>query len=118
MPDEQYQLLGHVTDTEVGVQPTLDGQDIIVQHSEVGHRLACLLAPGPADAQVFRRGDDLYWRIPHTRQVDRLLAELTDLFISIRYSHPKLAQLELALSVPSISEGSEGARMELESGSP
>ena len=95
MPDEQYQLLGHVTDTEVGVQPTLDGQDLIVQHNEVGHRLACLLGPGTANAQVFRRGDDLYWRIPHTQRVDRLLIELADLFISIRYAHPNLVQLEL-----------------------
>jgi len=102
MPDEQYQLLGHVAGTEVGVQPTLDGQDLIVQHNEVGHRLACLLGPGTANAQVFQRGDDLYWRIPHTHQVDRLLTELIDLFISIRYAHPTLAQLE----------------MELESGSP
>jgi len=97
MPDEPYRLLGHVAGAEVGVQPTLDGQDVIVQHGEVGHRLACLLAPGPADAQVFRRGDDLYWRIPHSRQVDRLLTELTDLFISIRYAHPTLVQLELQL---------------------
>ena len=97
MPDEQYQLLGHVAGTEVGVQPTIDGQDLIVQHNEVGHRLACLLGPGPENAQVFRRGDDLYWRIPHTQRVDRLLTELTDLFISIRYSHPNLVQLELQL---------------------
>ena len=97
MSDEQYQLLGHVASTEVGVQPKLDGQDIILQHNEVGHRLACLLAPGPADAQVFRRGEDLYWRIPHTHRVDRLLTELTDLFISIRYAHPTLVQLELQL---------------------
>ena len=102
MPDERYYPLGHVAGAEVGVQPTLDGQDIIVQHGEVGHRLACLLAPGPANAQVFRRGDDLYWRIPHTQRVDRLLTELIDLFISIRYAHPALVQLE----------------MELESGSP
>ena len=97
MPDEQYQLLGHVAGTEVGVQPTLDGQDLIVQHNEVGHRLACLLGPGTANAQVFSRGDDLYWRIPHTQRVDHLLIELTDLFISIRYSHPNLVQIELQL---------------------
>jgi hypothetical protein len=97
MPDEPYYPLGHVAGTEVGVQSTLDGQNIIVQHNEVGHRLACLLAPGPENAQVFRRGDDLYWRIPHTHRVDRLLTELTDLFISIRYAHPTLVQLELQL---------------------
>jgi hypothetical protein len=30
--------------------------------------------------------------------VDRLLIQLTDLFISIRYAHPTLVQLELVLS--------------------
>ena len=102
MPDKPYYPLGHVAGTEVGVQSKPDGQDLIVQHNEVGHRLACLLGPGPENAQVFQRGDDLYWRIPHTHQVDRLLTELIDLFISIRYAHPALVQLE----------------MELESGSP
>jgi len=97
MPDEQYHPLGHVAGTEVGVQSKLDGQDIIVQHNEVGHRLACLLAPGPANAQVFWRGEDLYWRIPHTQRVDRLLTELIDLFISIRHAHPVLVQLEKEL---------------------
>jgi hypothetical protein len=77
--------------------PKLDGQDLIVQHNEVGHRLACLLAPGPANAQVIWRGDDLHWRIPHTARVDRLLTELAGLFISIRYAHPTLVQLELQL---------------------
>ncbi len=44
-----------------------------------------------------RLDDSLYWRIPHSPEVDRLLTELTDLFISIRYAHPTLVQLELAL---------------------
>ena len=97
MPDEVYYPLGHVSSTEVGVQPTLDGQVIFVEHSEVGHRLVCLLAPGPDNAQVVRRDGALYWRIPHSQEVDKLLMELTDLFISIRYAHPTLVQLELQL---------------------
>ena len=47
--------------------------------------------------EIVRRGDTLYWRIAHDRQVDGLLMELTDLFISIRYAHPILVQLELVL---------------------
>ena len=49
--------LGQLADTEVGVQPTLDSQDILIQHSAVGQRLrstaavsvACLLAPVAAE---------------------------------------------------------------------
>ena len=33
----------------------------------------------------------------HNRDVDALLVELIDLFISVRYAHPALVQLELAL---------------------
>ena len=95
--ENELRRLGYVGGTEAGVQPTLDGQDIIVQHSDVGQRLACVLAHGPGQAQVFRQGDALYWRIPHSHEVDRLLMELTDLFISIRYAHPTLVQLEMEL---------------------
>ena len=97
MTDSPYLTLGHLAGAEVGVQPTLDGQEIIIQHSEVGQRLACLLAPGPDNAQVVRHDGALYWHIPHSQEVDKLLMELTDLFISIRYAHPILVQLELQL---------------------
>jgi len=97
MTGSQYLALGHLAGTEVGVQPAFDGQEIVVQHSEVGHRLACLLAPRPDNAQVVRHDGILYWHIPHSQEVDKLLMELTDLFISIRYAHPTLVQLELQL---------------------
>jgi hypothetical protein len=95
MQDESYHPLGHLVDTEVGVQPTIDGQDILIQHGAIGQRLACLLAP--VAAEMDRRDGTLYWRIAHDPEVDRLLTELIDLFISIRYSHPTLVQLELDL---------------------
>jgi hypothetical protein len=88
--------LGCVDGVEVGVQPTFDSQDILIAHSDVGQRLACLLAFGKTE--IVRPGGVLYWRVPHDREVDRLLVELTDLFISIRYAHPTLVQLELILS--------------------
>jgi hypothetical protein len=95
MTDEPYYSLAHLDDTEVGVQPTLDGQDILIQHSDLGQRLACLLACG--NTEIARQGELLFWRVHHSPEVDRLLVELTDLFISIRYVHPTLVQLELDL---------------------
>jgi hypothetical protein len=93
--ENEYHCLGCIGSAEVGVQPTLTGQEILIQHSDLGQRLACLLATGKAE--VVRREDVLYWRIPHDREVDKLLMQLTDLFITIRYAHPTLVQLELVL---------------------
>jgi hypothetical protein len=93
MPDEPHYPLGQVSGAEVGVQPTLDGQDVLIRHGDVGQCLACLLAMG--QTEIVRRGDVLYWRVRHSQEVDRLLVEFTDLFISIRYAHPTLIQLEL-----------------------
>ena len=95
MQDQTYQSLGYLDGAEVGVQSTLNGQDILIQHSDTGQRLAGLLAPGKAE--IVRREGVIYWRLAHDPQVDRLLMELTDLFITIRYAHPTLVQLELAL---------------------
>lgn len=93
---ESYCLLGHLESTEVGVQPALDGQDIIIHHSDIGRNLANLLAL--EDVEFVQQEGIAYWRIPHSREVDTLLTELIDLFISIRYAHPSLVQLELALT--------------------
>ena len=98
MQDESCYPLAHLDDAEVAVEPTLAGQDILIQYTDVGQRLASLLALG--SAEIVRLGDVLYWRIPHNHEVDRLLVELTDLFISIRYAHPTLVQLELELDEP------------------
>ena len=95
MPDESYRVLSHLDSTEVGVQPTLNGQDILIQQSDLGQRLACLLAFGKAD--IVRRDGAYYWRIAHDRQVDDLLVELIDLFITIRYAHPAMVQMEMIL---------------------
>ena len=103
MPEPSYYPLGLLGSAEVGVQPTLDGQEILIEHSDVGQRLARLL--GCDQAASVRRGDSRYWRVPHNHEVDGLLMELTDLFISIRYAHPTLVQLELVLPAQSGVEG-------------
>jgi hypothetical protein len=95
MPDESYRVLSHLDGTEVGVQPTLDGQDIFIRQSDLGHLLGCLLAFGKAD--IIQREGAYYWRIVHDRQVDDLMVELIDLLISIRYAHPAMIQLEMVL---------------------
>lgn len=96
MREDTYHPLGRLDGIEVGVLPTLDGQDILIEHSNMGQRLAGLLGIGQTD--IVRRGGILYWRVHHSQQIDRLLVELIDLMISIRYAHPSLVQLELALT--------------------
>jgi hypothetical protein len=95
MPGQSYYPLGHLGDTEVGVRPALDGQDILIRQSDIGQSLACLLGFGKAD--IVRQDDADYWRIAHDKQVDHLLVELIDLLISIRYAHPAIVQLEMIL---------------------
>jgi hypothetical protein len=96
MQESEYQPLGTVSGTEVGVQASLGGQDILIQHTDTGHRLTRLLQPEAA--RTVLRGHTVFWRVSHNREVDALLVELIDLFISICYAHPALVQLELALS--------------------
>jgi hypothetical protein len=95
MQDESYHPLGCLDGADVGVESTLDGQDILIRQSDIGQSLACLLGFGKAD--LVRQADACYWRIVHNRQVDELLVELVDLLISIRYAHPAMVQLEMVL---------------------
>jgi hypothetical protein len=95
MQEQSYHRLRLLDGAEVGVQITPDGQDILIQHGDLGQRLACLLACGQAD--IVRREGTYYWRIVHNRPVDDLLVELVDLLISIRYAHPAMVQLEMIL---------------------
>ena len=96
MLEDTYQPLGRLDGAEVGVQSSLNSQDILIRQSDIGQRLACLLRFGKAD--IIRWEDAYYWRIALDQQVDDLLVELIDLLISIRYAHPTMVQLELALS--------------------
>jgi hypothetical protein len=95
MQDETYVRMGELAGAEVGLQQALQKQTILVQYGDVGQRLASLLALG--GAETVRLEDTLYWRIPHNHDVDGMLIDLIDLFISIRYAHPTLVQLELVL---------------------
>ena len=95
MQDESYYPLSLLDGADVGVQSTSDGQNILIRQSGIGQSLACLLGFGRAN--IVRREEAYYWRITHNRQVDDLMVELIDLLISIRYAHPAMVQLEMAL---------------------
>ena len=95
MNEEGYCPLGTISGAAVGMQSTLDGQDILIRQSDIGQSLACLFGFGKAD--IVRQEDAYYWRIVHDREVDDLLVELIDLLISIRYAHPAMVQLEMVL---------------------
>jgi hypothetical protein len=82
MDDNEYFALGHLDGIEVGVQPTLTGQDIWIEFCNIGQRMACLLAMGQTD--IVGREGAYFWRIAHDRQVHGLLVELIGHLISIR----------------------------------
>ena len=93
--ESSLRRLAYLVGTEVWVHHAGDGQEILIPQSDTGQRLACLLGFGKT--QIIRKGDERYWLVPHSRQVDDLLVELIDLFISIRYAHPTMVQLEMVL---------------------
>jgi len=43
MLDESYVSLARISDTEIAVRTTLDGQDILIQQGDIGRNLANLL---------------------------------------------------------------------------
>lgn len=84
-------LRGH----RVVILYTLDGQDILIEPNDTGQRLAGLLSNG--QVQLVQKEDEVYWRVPYDQETDRLLVELIDILIALRYAHPTFVQLELQL---------------------
>jgi hypothetical protein len=64
-------------------------QCIRIQNTAFGGCLAQLLG---SENLVLQKG---YYEVDHTAEVDELMCSLIDLFISLRYSHPRLLQLTL-----------------------
>ena len=64
-------------------------QCIRIQNTAFGGYLAQLLG---SENLVSHEG---YYQVDHTADVDELMCDLIDLFISLRYSHPRLLQLRL-----------------------
>jgi hypothetical protein len=46
MQDESYYPMGLLDGSDVGVQTTPTGQDILIRQSDIGHSLSCLLGFG------------------------------------------------------------------------
>ena len=105
MTNEQtIHSLQPVGGTRVATRPRLEdtGQDILVEVTPIGGRLAWLLASldggaSPRKEQV--RGRPFYV-IPHSRDLDEHVTELIDALIELRIAHPRLVQLEMELPVP------------------
>jgi hypothetical protein len=101
----QIRPLACLGDTVVAVRPQDNGlgQDILVQGTAMGKQLARFLTlmAGPAGAcepkEEVVEGRSVYV-IPHSRDLDERVRELVDLFILLRWEHPRLMQLELVLS--------------------
>lgn len=73
------------------------GQEILIERGPVTDRLAMLLAF--YQGLYLWHGDDgrLFCVVEYTEDVDRLLVELIDVLIGIRYAHPTMVQLKLVL---------------------
>lgn len=78
------------------------GQDILVEATPIGGRLASLDGgASPQEEQV--RGRPFYV-IRHSRDLDQHVMELIDALIELRIAHSRLVQLELVLGT---AEGTE-----------
>ncbi len=97
--NKRYRCLGYIDGMEVGVLHSPRGQSILVRQGDAGHQndLGCHLAGmlGCVKPEVVGREGVAFWSISHDDQADRLLRQIVDVLISIRYAHPTLVQLRL-----------------------
>jgi hypothetical protein len=96
---EPTELLGTFDGQEVRVVLRGDGQDILFEHSGRCYMLAMTLGVGTQEPREATTDDGRRWLVlAHTDQVDRLIYELVDVLIAMRYSHPTMVQLKLQLT--------------------
>lgn len=104
MTDDKIRSLQSVGGTRVAIRHREDaGQDILVEATPLGQRLAWLLASLDGGAAPRKeqhpggtRGQPFYV-VRHSRDLDRHVMELVDALIELRIAHPRLVQLELEL---------------------
>jgi len=120
MADNQpIRALQSVGGTVVATRPRMTGagQDILVEVTPLGGRLAWLLVSldgGDEPGKEWVQGRQFYV-IRHSADLDDHVTELIDTFIGMRIAHPRLVQLELDLPAlpfaPALS-GAEGSQAE------
>jgi hypothetical protein len=100
MTDDKIHSLQPVGGTRMATRRREDtGQDILVEVTPLGERLAWLLASldgGAAPRREQVRGHPFYV-VRHSRDLDQHVMELIDALIELRIAHPRLVQLELEL---------------------
>jgi hypothetical protein len=99
--DRPLHILQSVAGTRVGTRPRLagTGQDLLIEATPLGGRLAWLLAAldgGPEPGRERLEGRWFY-AIPHSAGLDDGLTALIDALIDLRIAHPGLVQIELDL---------------------
>lgn len=102
MADNQsVRALQSVGGTAVVTRPRLAGagQDILVEATPLGGRLAWLLASldGGGEPGQERLQGRRFYVIHHSAALDDHVTELIDTLIGLRIAHPRLVQLELDL---------------------
>jgi len=117
MADKQpIHALQSVGGTIVATRPRLTGagQDILVEATYLGGRLAQLLAsldggsePGKEQVQ-----DRSFYVIRHSAALDDHVTELIDTLIGMRIAHPRLIQLALDLPASPVPDQAEGSSAE------
>ena len=101
MTDDKIHSLQPVGGTRMATRRRVKdtGQDILVEVTPLGGRLAWLLASldgGAAPRREQVRGHPFYV-VRHSRDLDQHVMELIDALIELRIAHPRLVQLELEL---------------------
>jgi hypothetical protein len=99
--EQSVRTLDPVGGTWLAVRHHADGQgqDILVEATPLGRCLARLLAAmhGADEAEAQQVGERSVLAVPHSPKLDGHLVQLIDLFIELRWAHPRLVQLELDL---------------------
>ena len=99
--EQSVRTLDPVGGTWLAVRHHTDGlgQDILVEATPLGERLAWLLAAmhGADQPEAQQMSERPALAVPHSPELDERLVQLIDLFIELRWAHPRLVQLELVL---------------------
>ena len=99
--EQSVRTLDPVGDTWLAVRHHADGlgQDILVEATPLGRRLARLLAAmhGAGEPEAQQVDGRPVLAVPHSPELDRHLVQLIDLLIELRWAHPRLVQLEMDL---------------------